>query len=144
MNACFVGQGFKDKLKPFTIHNSPALRQSSTKLAISTAAIRGFQAAHLEVKQAYLQSKDNLECEIYLNPCKDDLPLFSPAENEVLRLQKPLYGICDASDYWNATFSDHRRRRLHTIPLAGDLSLHIKQGLVDSNGLLGTYVDDCL
>ena len=64
--------------------------------------------------------------------------------NEYLRLEKPLYGMCDSEDYWGATLTDYVRNHIKMVPLTGDPSLYIEQ--VDSKTIriLGSYVDDCL
>ncbi len=62
--ARYVGQGFKDQMKPFLVHNNPTLRQSSTKIIVSVAAVKGFRISLLDVTQAYLQAKDKFSREI--------------------------------------------------------------------------------
>eukprot|EP00168_Porphyra_purpurea_P021298 TRINITY_DN9417_c0_g1_i1.p1 TRINITY_DN9417_c0_g1~~TRINITY_DN9417_c0_g1_i1.p1 ORF type:complete len:134 (-),score=11.02 TRINITY_DN9417_c0_g1_i1:46-447(-) len=36
-----VGQGHRDKAKPFIVHSVSSLRQSSTRVLVSTSAVRG-------------------------------------------------------------------------------------------------------
>eukprot|EP00171_Calliarthron_tuberculosum_P002099 IDg2099t1 len=103
-------------MKPFVVHNNPTLRQSSTKLIISTAAINCFRLGLLDVTQAYLQAKDKFTRDIYIRPKPRDVKYFSLKAGELLHLQKPLYGICDAGDYWGATFRS-RQARLRDDPL---------------------------
>jgi hypothetical protein len=61
-----------------------------------------------------------------------------------LKLLRPLYGLADAEDYWNATINRHMRDDLGMNPTAGDISLFTMH--VDSElcGIAGTYVDDSL
>ncbi len=56
-----------------------------------------------DVRQAYLQSKDMLNREIYLRPAKE----LNVPPGTLLKLQRPLYGLSDAGDYWAVTLSDH-------------------------------------
>ena len=64
--------------------------------------------------------------------------------NDVLQLNKPLYGMCDSGDYWGATLTDHIRNELSMKPLTGDTSLYMKHSGGNTVGILGSYVDDCL
>ncbi len=65
VRARFVGQGYGDKMKPFIVHNNHTLRQSSTKIIMSVAAVRQFRVCLLDVTQAYLQSRNDCTREIY-------------------------------------------------------------------------------
>lgn len=55
----FVVQGDRDKAKAFVVHNLATLRQRSTRLLVSTAAILGLQLFADDITQAYLQSEDS-------------------------------------------------------------------------------------
>ncbi len=92
--------------------------------------------------QAYLQSRDDFTREIYIKRRKEDLKYFKVREDDLLHLVKPLYGICDAGDYWGATFRSHITKNLKMTPLDGDPSLYVKEMDGDTEGLLGNYVDD--
>lgn len=59
--ARYVAQGNRDKEKPHMVHNITTLRQSSTRLIISVAAVKGFRIFAHDVKQAYLQSEEKLQ-----------------------------------------------------------------------------------
>jgi len=96
------------------------------------------------VKQAYLRSKDDLTREIYLKPKPEDREYFGIDDGDLLLLKKPLYGVCDAGDYWGVTVAAHVEEDLGMTPLVGDPSLYVKDGTADITGLLGTCVDDCL
>lgn len=138
----FVAQGHKDKDKPFVVHNNPTLRQRSTKIIVSASAVLTFRVFSHDVNQSYLQSKDHLSREIYLQPRLADMDLFGLKEGECLHLLKPLYGICDAGDYWGITVASHIKEDLKMAPLTADPSLYYKMGPDTVDGLLGTYVDD--
>ena len=142
--ARYVAQGHKDREKPFIVHSIPTLRQSSTKILVSTAAVRGFRIFSHDVKQEYLQSKDKMTRILYLKPKEEDRKLFGINCDEVLEILKPLYGVCDAGDYWGITIITHVEEDLLMTPFAGDPSLYMKCGQGNIEGLLGAYVDDCL
>lgn len=58
--ARYVLQGHNDKEKPFIVHNISTLRESSTKIILSTSAVLNFRIFSHDVNQAYLQSKEGL------------------------------------------------------------------------------------
>ena len=105
------------------------------------AAILCFRLWSHDVTQAFLQSKDKLQRPIYLRPVKElNLP---PAS--ILRLEKPLYGLADAGDYWSRTMAEHLEKDLGMTPSALDPALYNftdEQGNID--GLTGVYVDDSI
>ncbi len=96
------GERIEGKMKPFIVHNTPALRQTSNKVIISCACLLGFRLCLLDITQAYLQSKDNLTRAVFIKP-KQDRPYLKVRPDEVLQLIKPLYDMCDSGDYWGAT-----------------------------------------
>lgn len=117
----FVAQGHKDKDKPFVVHNTPTLRQRSTKVIVPTSAVLDFRVFSPDVNQSYLQSKDRLSRDIYLQPRPEDMDLFGLKEGQCLRLLKPLYGSCDAGDYWGITLMTHIKKVLEMETLPADL-----------------------
>lgn len=140
----YVVQGNRDHAKPFVVHNLSTLRQRSTKIIVSTSAVRGFRVFSHDINQSYLQSKDKLSRPVYLSPREEDRTILGVADDEVLRILKPLYGLCDAGDYWSATMTSHVEGDLSMSPLTGDPALYVKDGGGDVDGLLGSYVDDML
>lgn len=55
----------------------------------------------------------------------------------------PLYGVCDAGDYWGDTMSSHLRVDLSMVPLVSDPSVFVKRASdAELQGITGTYVDD--
>eukprot|EP00171_Calliarthron_tuberculosum_P000912 IDg912t1 len=140
----YIGQGFKDNLKPFLVHNNPTMGQSSNKLIVSTSVILRYRLALHDIIRAYLQSKKKFSRLIYLKPRSEDLKYFVMAPDEVMELLEPLYGICDAGDYWGATLAEHVRNELKMTPLIGDLVVLIDENNKDSSGILGSNVDDLI
>ena len=88
-------------------------------MILSVASIKEFKIFSHDVTQAYLQSKDPFTKELYLLPKPCDRIYFNVNEDQVLRLLKPLYGTCDAGDYWNKTISEHTTEDLKMIPTKG-------------------------
>ena len=138
--ARFVVQGHRDRDKKFLVHDSPNLRQSSIRLLVTVAAIFGFRIWSHDVRQAYLQSAQDLMRKVYLKPSKE----FELSQDEILELVKPLYGLSDSGDYWNRTITRHLREDLNMNATVGDLSLFVKHIEDKLIGLTGIYVDDSL
>lgn len=143
--ARYVAQGNRDQAKWFVVHNLATLRQRSTRILVSTAANLGLRLFADDITQAYLQSEDRYTRQVYLRPRPADRYLFDLKEGEILLLLRPLYGMCDAGDYWHATLSGHVENDLLMAPLTSDPAMYVKQGINgDILGLLAAYVDDIL
>lgn len=143
--ARFVAQGHRDKAKEFVVHNLATLRQRSTRLLVSTSAVLGLRLFAHDITQAYLQSRDKFSRQLYLRPRPADIHLFDMDADELLHIELPLYGVCDAGDYWNATINAHIEEDLKMTPLTSDPALFFKRDQGGTlSGLLGAYVDDCL
>eukprot|EP00170_Pyropia_yezoensis_P001216 contig_5399_g1220 len=138
----YVVQGNRDKAKPFVVRKLSTLRQRSTKIIVSTSAVLGFRILSHDFNQSYLQSMDKLSQPVYLNPRQEDHAILGAADDEVLRVLKPLYGLCDAGDYWSATMTAHVKADLCMSPLTGDPALYYTDGDGHADGLLGSHVDD--
>ena len=65
-----VAQGHKDREKEFLVPNTTNLRQRSIKVIVLFAAVKGFRIFSHDVKQAYLQSDEDLTRRIYVAPKK--------------------------------------------------------------------------
>lgn len=72
------------------MHNLATMRQRSTRLLVSTAAIKGWRIFAHEITQAYLQSQENFARLLYLRPRPADRHLFDIAADEPLRVE-PLW-----------------------------------------------------
>ncbi len=131
-------------MKPFVVHNTPTLSQTSSKIIVSCACLLWFRLCLLNITQAYLQSKDKLTRAVFIKPKEQDRPYFKVRPDQVLQPVKPLYVMCDSGDYWGATLTEHVRNHMQMMPLTGDPSLFMKKSRGNTIGVLGRYMDDCL
>lgn len=69
------------------------------------------------MKQAYVPSDEDLTRDIYIKPKKNDRIFLGVTEHQVLKLKRPLYGTCNASDYWALTMDRHMKCELGTSAL---------------------------
>lgn len=105
---------------------------------MALAAIFGFRIWSQDVTQAYLQSAGTLLRDVYVKPPKE----FHLAPNQLLNLLKPLYGLTDAGDYWDATITHHLKNDLEMRASALDIRLFFKLIQGKLAGISGMYVDD--
>jgi Reverse transcriptase (RNA-dependent DNA polymerase) len=142
VKARYIVQGHRDRDKEFLVHNSTNMRQAATTIIMCIAAIFGFRVLTHDVTQAYTQPSENLMRDVFIDPNNSDE--FKLDCDQVLKLLRPVYGLADAGDYWNAAVSRHMRDDVGMHPIAGDISLFTKH--IDSEfcGIAGTYVDDSL
>lgn len=81
-------------------HNIDVARQFTKKIIIGPAHILDFKIFSTDANQAYLQSSEALQRDIYLEaPQKLKLK-----EAQVLKLLKPLYGLSESRNYWGRSF----------------------------------------
>lgn len=142
--ACSVAQGFADIDKPFMVHDVTALRPTSIRLILSLAARCGLRIFSQDVNQAYLHSREPFWKEVYLRPKAEERHLLGFSAHEILKLKKPLYGLYDSGDYWNATIDNHLTNELNMKRVVSDLSLNFKFNDGKQSGNTGNYGDDNL
>ena len=82
--------------------------------------------------------------EIYLRPKEEDRKYFQVIGEVLLQILRALYRVMDAGDYWGVTSDKHIKDDLSMVPTEINPSLYIKEGSEDTEGLLGSYVDDSL
>lgn len=140
----FVAQSYNDREKTSMVHDASTLRFSSIRVVISVANILGVRLFSHDVTQAYLQSREKLSRKVYIQPKTEDLATFGLKDGDLLELQKPLYGLCDAGDYWGATIDEHLTNDLGMFPHVGDPSLYVRKRNGSMEGITGVYVDDSI
>lgn len=80
-------------------HDITAMRPASIRLILSIASILTVLLFIHDVTQAYLPTKDKMTRNKYLRPKAEDRQFFDVDYDELLKLVKPLYGLCDSGDY---------------------------------------------
>lgn len=71
-------------------------------------------------------------------------PEFKLADDQLLEIIRPLYGLADSGDYWHGTILKHLKSDLSMQITACDLSLFFRQVQSTLQGLVPTHVDDTL
>ena len=91
--ARLVARGFQEQEQ--TLCDSPTVLRESNKLFTAVAANEGFNILSIDIRAAFLQSKE-LKRDVYVIPPKD-----VARQGYLWKLNKPLYGLSDASGrFW--------------------------------------------
>ena len=117
--ARYVVQEHKDAEKALLVHNLPTMQQRSIRVSVSLAAVKGFMIFSDDVSQAYLQSDEQLNREVYMKPKQVDMPFFSITKDKLLKVLRPRYGICDSVDYWLSFIHRYIRKKLGFLSFRG-------------------------
>lgn len=106
-----VIQGFQDKLDILT--NSPTVRQASLRILLTISVSDEELSIILrDVKQAYVQSDDNLQRLIFIRP-----PAILGYPSDVLfKVVRPLYVISEAGISWFCTYHKYHKDKLSMHP----------------------------
>lgn len=139
----YIARGYSDGDKPFVVYDTSTLRASFIRFILSVSTIIRFYLFSQDVTQAYLQSNYNLSRKISVLPKDNDLGIFALKKGNLFELSKPLYGICEAGDYWGVAMDEHIVNDLQVTPVPGDASLYVKKNEIEEKiGISGMYVDD--
>jgi len=112
-----VAQNFRDKGATGISTKSPTVSRMGQRIAIATAAMFPERTSYVrDISQAYLQSESELERLVYLRPPKE----MGLAQDEVLLVKEPLYGIPESGLHWFITYHSHHTGRLRMKPTRGD------------------------
>lgn len=105
--------GHRDSDKGHIVNEAPTILRASSRIILSLASILGFKLWSRDVKQAFVQSEDKFNSEIYVRPPRKP-ELLSPINQPqgMLKALKPLYGIPEAPMYWWHTFKRHHMKDL--------------------------------
>ena len=134
VKARLVLKGFQE-MKDFRT-DSPTCMIESVRLVLAIMATQSWPMNSIDFKTAFLQG-NNIERAIYVRPPKE------AASNKVWKLNKTVYGLCDAPRQW------YLRLKGLIVELGCKISsidnslftMHLNDELV---GLIASYVDDIL
>ncbi|OXV09105.1 hypothetical protein Egran_03132, partial [Elaphomyces granulatus] len=136
-----VIQAYNDDGKREILTQSPTIQRVSQRIVLCIAASTEFDLYLRDVSQAYVQSKTNLNRDVFAKPPKEIADTFPP--NAIMRIEKPLYGIPEAGTHWFRTYHRHHSDKLFMVQSTYDpCLLHTeKEGLF---GVVGMQTDDTL
>jgi hypothetical protein len=93
----------------------------------------------MDVGQAYLQAASNLKRDVFIHP--DELEL---AQDELLKVVKPRYGLSDSGDYWAETLVHHHIWALRMSQETAIVLLFFGTVAGELAGISSTRADDLL
>ena len=136
--ARLVVHGNQEKKNMEMMSDSPTVSKQTLRIQFALAAQFGWEIVMADITSAFLQS-DIIDREIYVQPPKDAAP-----PGVIWLLQKPMYGLEDASLQWYKTLAD-RLKKLGCIKLITDPAtfywLDKDQRL---GGIISWHVDDMI
>ena len=97
--ARLVAKGFQED-KDDIGNDSPTCGKDSLRVTLAISSAKSWNVNSIDIKAAFLQSH-KLERTIYLRPPKE-----ANAKGKLWRLNKPVYGLMDASRQWYIRFRD--------------------------------------
>lgn len=112
---------------------APVARMESVRTILSVANKNGLFIHQMDVKTAFLYG--DLEETIFMKLPNDEI-----GNSQIVRLQKSLYGLKQASRSWNRKFDDEIKK-LGFIPLKSDCCVYTSRA---KDLILILYVDDIL
>jgi len=116
---------------------SPVVRYDSLRVLLALVAQYDLEMTQFDVKTAFLYGE--LKEEIYMK-IPDGLKINNDEEDHILKLEKSLYGLKQASRCWNKTFSkflcnfELKKSQADPCVFSGRVN--------DSMVILALYVDD--
>ena len=129
--ARLVARGFQEESKPGETLYSPVARISTVRMLLSLAQEKDWSVRQLDIPTAYLNG--HVQSEIYIKA-----PKGLRTESKILKLQRPLYGIKEASKCWNLRFNTFAIKNGFERS-KNDFCLNTKKGTY-----MIIYVDDIL
>ena len=110
--------------------------KESFKLLMALSANFHFKIASVNIRAAFLQRKV-LDREVYIEPPSD-----IKKQGIVWKLNKPLYGLDDASRKFWLRVRDVFLNKLHLKTIEGDKAFYYRNVDGDFKGAVLTHVDD--
>ena len=135
VKARLVARGFEEETSMLR-KDSPTCSKEGIRLAISLAATKQWSINAVDVKAAFLQG-DKISREIYL------LPPPEYFNGKLWRLNKTVYGLCDAARAWYTRVRDELLN-MSVKMCSHDPSLFYSYCNGELSGIICVYVDDFL
>ena len=155
--ARFVILGHHDPDKGRIVNEAPTVTRASIRLILALSRMFNYDIWTRDVTQAFVQSRDNLNREVYVTPPKgqDVLLTLDVPPDLVLKAVRPLYGLIEAPNYWWCTFFEFHSVDLNLLQSVIDPCLFYKivtsltnngqdQFTTTFDGAQAVFVDDTI
>lgn len=118
-----VARNFRDKKAKRLPTKSPTISRMGQRVSMAVMGMDRKKKRFLrDIKQAFTQSKYNLERNVFL----EAVPELNVPLGKVIRVDKPLYGIPEAGLLWYLTYRDHHITSLGMRPCTVDECIMFK------------------
>lgn len=124
----------------YIFHDNVSTYASSVKLILCASAIYGFGFFSYDVVHGNFRNKNSLSRKRFIDAKTKDLQILNLSKVLLLERTNPLYGLCDAADYWAATMEQCSCTDLGSTSMIRYAALYIKIGANGVNGLTGCYM----
>ena len=111
--------------------------RESLKIMLAIASSRNYVINSIDIKAAFLQGK-RIDREVYLKPPKE-----ANAEGKLWKLNKAVYGLCDASRVWYLRVAEELKKLCVAVSRY-DKSLFLWKQNGSIEGMMCVHVDDFL
>jgi hypothetical protein len=138
LKARFVLGGHRDREKKSLINNSTTMTHQSVCLILALSSVFGFDLWSSDFNQAYLQSAEQLQRDIFIYPDK----LIAAPKNYYNLYYTIRY--TESGGYWVKTLTEHHTNDLGMTQTKRDFSLFFKHATSKLLGLSGAFVEDLL
>lgn len=91
-----------------------------------------------DISQTYIQSDYSLERDVFLRPSKE----MQLDTDDVLLVQKPLYGVPDSGTHWVLPYHSHHVKMLNMTSTTGDVCLLFRGNGNKNEAMTVLQVDD--
>lgn len=133
--ARLVARGFEENTENLK-KNSPTCDKESVRLLLALASINSWDCHTVDIQSAYLQG-NKIEREVFLKPPSE----FS--NGKLWKLNKTIYGLCDAARAWyNRVKDELTSLSVKICSLDKGLFMWYRNGQLE--GIIVVYVDDFL
>jgi len=138
----YAAQGCGDRERSLIAYNMSTLRQSSTKVIVSTSVVFDWRYFSYDVNQVYLQSEGAIARDLYGKERPREAKYLGLDENELLRMLEPPYGVPEAGLFWRVALVLLVKEDLVMNSLTSDSVIFLQKDAGDPDGMLGAYVDN--
>ena len=117
--------------------DSPTMNKSSLRMILALAASKNWLLETTDIKSAFLQG-DKINREVFVKPPRE----AKLDKGYLWRLEKCLYGLCDASKMWYTRIKTSLLRLGFEISKLDPAVFYYKNKKNEIIGLVGVHVDD--
>ncbi len=134
-----IAQNYNDQAAATIATKSPTISRVAQRSCVAIApSYKNHKPYSRDISQAYSQAHTNLERPVYLIAP----PEMQLADDDVLLVRKPLYGIPESGLHWFLSFQGQHIKHLHMVPTKMDPCILSSRSNGEIDGICALQVDD--